>query len=63
MRYLITARFTKRMTKGILTGVTFRESMSFVSVKAAEDWHKAINSAKTLNYVIEDFYIENPAYA
>lgn len=62
MQKQIVARVTREFTKGILKGEIHRDTLTFVSVKRAEDWLAAIKANTTLNYVITDFYIENPAH-
>lgn len=52
--------FTKKFIKGNLEGLTHYESMTFVSHARADSWLKAINSAKTLDYTITEFYPEQP---
>lgn len=60
---LIVARFTRKFIKGNLVGIVHHDSLEFVNVKAADRWLAAINASKTLEYVITDFYIENPQHA
>lgn len=56
--YTITARFTKRFVKGEKTGVSEHESLSFVTLKEAENWVAAIQKITTLDYVFENVYYE-----
>ena len=58
----ITARFTREFTKGNLKGIVHHDSLTFVSIKAAEQWRDAIQKSNTLDYVLTDFYIENPQH-
>ena len=57
---MITARFSKRFIRGHLKGLYVHESLAFSSVKAADRWLSAISKINSLDYVIEDFYIEKP---
>lgn len=53
-----TVRFTKRFTRGLLKDIKIYESLSFATLKAAEQWVKAIQSSSALEYVIEDAHYE-----
>jgi uncharacterized pyridoxamine 5'-phosphate oxidase family protein len=49
-----TLYFTKSFVKGILKGLTYNESMSFISVDKAVEWVKDINAKKNLKYKVID---------
>lgn len=49
-----TLYFTKFFLKGLLKGLTYNESMSFVSADKAIEWVESINSKKNFKYKIID---------
>lgn len=55
---MIIARFTKVYTKGPLKGTRLNESMLFLSAKAATDWEESIDNCKTIDWAVENFYID-----
>lgn len=59
--YPITARFKKSFFRGTLANTSVYESMGFCSVKEAEQWYHSINQSTVLDYVIQDFEVDNPA--
>jgi hypothetical protein len=63
MALKIVARFTKEFVRGDNQGEVSHESMDFHSVAQAERWEKIMTGIETLDYVIRDFYIENPKHA
>jgi hypothetical protein len=54
----VTLTFTKEFIKGLLIGLTYDETMTFVSAERAEKWLENIAKSKTVNYRIIHFRIE-----
>lgn len=42
-------KFTRKFTKGSLKGIDHNDTMTFVSVDAAEEWYTGVNANKKLN--------------
>ncbi len=61
--FMITARFSKMYVCGPKDGIILRESMKFKTVHDAYKWKNTMDDNKSLEWVILDFYIENPSYA
>jgi len=56
---MTTLYFTQHFTKGLLKGIYYHSSITFVSVERAMVWVKAIKASRRLNYTLTDYAFQN----